>query len=318
MPINEELRDLLLKRSHYIHRFENGTANDIVEHYSRAKPEIMSKISKLEDYGSGYTLQYRLDRLNNQFREIDVIVKNATDDAINGLSYELNEFANTEKDYYENLLQDRLKPLNINLTRIPFEHVNEIINTPIGGALYSERMIKRYNDTVFLMKQELTQSIIQGEDMAKASRRLVGVGKKIGGKVGAEIQKQATVIARTEIQRVSNSVSKRIYDENTDVLKGVEFVATLDDRTCLLPESIVRTEDGWKEIKDISIGDKVLTHTGEFKPVIDKFSQQKTKYLKIKLSNGKTLKITPDHKVLVNGNWIEISKLMIGDFIDGI
>lgn len=231
--VNTELRDFLLKRSHYIHRFENGTIKDIVEHYSIAKPEIMRKIAALEDYGSGYSLPYRLDRLNERLREIDVVLKNATDNAINGLSYDLNQFATIEKDYYENLLSDKLKPISINLTNIPFEQVNQIVSTPIGGALYSERMIKNYSDSVFKMKTELTQSVILGEDMAKASRRLVGVGKQIGGIIGNEIQKQALVIARTEIQRISNSVSRAIYEQNTDIIKGLQAVATLDDRTCI-------------------------------------------------------------------------------------
>ena len=72
-----------------------------------------------------------------------------------------------------------------------------------------------------------------------------------------------------------------------------------------------------EEFKDINIGDKVLTHNKQYKKVIWK-RKQKKKYLKIKLSNGKTIRITKDHLVLTDNGWIEIGKLSKGDSICGI
>jgi len=40
---------------------------------------------------------------------------------------------------------------------------------------------------------------------------------------------------------------------------------------CFTPNMEVRTSDGLKKIKDVEIGDEVYTHTGELKPVINKF-----------------------------------------------
>lgn len=232
LSVNRKIMDELLKHPHYLQMFENGIINTLIDHYSQAKIEIVGRLARVEDYGQGYTLDYRLLRLREQLKEIDFVMKNATDSAVADLSYKLNEFGRLEKKYYEKLLSDRLAPIGINLIRIPVEQVNKIINTPSGGALYSDRMYKHYGDNVYVMKNALTQSVIQGEDMATASKRLLGIGKNIGGVIGNEISKQSTVIARTEIQRVSNSVGSEIYAQNTDVLKGVEFVATLDDRTC--------------------------------------------------------------------------------------
>ena len=129
---NEKLCDFLLKHPHYVHRFENGTIKELIEHYDTTKSELMRRIARLEDYGTGYTLEYRLDRLNQQLREVDIILKNATDNAVAQLSYNLNEFASLEKDYYENLLSNVFKPVNINITRIPFAQVNQIVGTQLG------------------------------------------------------------------------------------------------------------------------------------------------------------------------------------------
>ena len=234
MPtINEELRDLILRRSHYIYMFENGMIKDMIEPYNRAKLDLMAKIAKLEDYGQGWTLQNRMDRLNSQLREIDVTLKYANDDGIGVVSNYLNEFGQTEKDFYDNLLADKFGTIGIGINRLPIEQIHEIVNTPIGGLKYHERMIKRYDDSMFDIKSNLTQSIIQGEDMAKASRRLLGIGNEMGGVIGSRLMQQSSVIARTEIMRVSNSVAERIYNENTDILKGQQWCATLDGRTCI-------------------------------------------------------------------------------------
>jgi hypothetical protein len=228
MPdLNTEIRDKILIRNHLLQRFENGTIRDMVGHYNTAKAQVASALQELVDTGQGWTLQYRIDRLNAQMRQIDMILKNANADAVNELSYSLNGLGETEKEFYEKLLSDRLGKVGVEIMRIPFEQVAEMVDTPLGGALYSERMVKNYGDALFQMKNELTQSIIQGEDMAKASRRLTGIGAGFTGEIGNRLQKQAKVIARTEIQRVSGQVATRIFNENQDILKGVQHASNV-------------------------------------------------------------------------------------------
>ena len=108
-------------------------------------------------------------------------------------------------------------------------------------------------------------------------------------------------------------MTRAIYLENQDILKGVSFLATLDNRTCLHPDSEIKTIDGIKKIKDIEIGDFVLTHKNKYKKISDKMIQKKKRYLKIKLSNGNVLKATEDHKVLTNEGWVEIGSLEKGN-----
>ncbi|MBW8001746.1 MAG: hypothetical protein FVQ80_06950 [Planctomycetes bacterium] len=237
--VNSELRDLILKRQHYIQSFENGSIRDIAAHYDAAKPALVTQLARLQSFEerSGLvqpTLQFRMNRLNAQINEIDVVVKSANRGAINSLTSDLEGFARLEKGHYEGLLGAQFGAIGVNIVRIPFEHVDRMVRTPLGGLVYNERMFNTYRSAMTEMKSELTQSLILGEDMAKASRRLVGVGDRFGGTVGRKLKERAEVIARTEIIRVSNEVSSGIYDANTDVLKGMQYIATLDNRTCLV------------------------------------------------------------------------------------
>ena len=51
---------------------------------------------------------------------------------------------------------------------------------------------------------------------------------------------------------------------------------------CFTSGNLVLTEDGYKEIENVEIGDKVLTHKGRWKKVTDKFMRQSNDLWKIK------------------------------------
>jgi intein/homing endonuclease len=88
--------------------------------------------------------------------------------------------------------------------------------------------------------------------------------------------------------------------------------------------NILTEESGYKNIKDIKIGDRVLTHTGKFKKVLNNLNWYNKKYygkfVKIKYNTMKrdgletiTLRVTPDHKFLTNRGWVEAKDLKTTD-----
>ena len=65
---------------------------------------------------------------------------------------------------------------------------------------------------------------------------------------------------------------------------------------CFVPETLVKTSNGMKQIKDIKIGDLVYTHTGELEEVIVLISYE-TKESLIKINNK--IKCTQNHEFYV-------------------
>lgn len=64
---------------------------------------------------------------------------------------------------------------------------------------------------------------------------------------------------------------------------------------CFTPEMEVKTSNGLKRIKDIEIGDEVYSHTGELKPVINKFEYDDHD----EIIDIDGIEATPDHKFYV-------------------
>lgn len=90
------------------------------------------------------------------------------------------------------------------------------------------------------------------------------------------------------------------------------------DADCLESNTIIVTKDGPKKICDISYEDEVLTHTGEYKKIVNIISKDISKYIIIKI-NGNRIVCSEDHKLIAyrDGQICEIlaSDLRYSDFL---
>lgn len=87
---------------------------------------------------------------------------------------------------------------------------------------------------------------------------------------------------------------------------------------CLLETSKILTRNGWKNVKDIQIGEDVLTidnfYTKMWKPVIKKYIyDNKHPLIKITLKNGIELQVTKEHKFFCDGEFKRAEDLVVGD-----
>lgn len=80
---------------------------------------------------------------------------------------------------------------------------------------------------------------------------------------------------------------------------------------CVAEGEPVLTEKGFKPIEEVQIGDLVWTREG-LKPVTAKFDQGVRETVIIRTSLGHTLRCTPDHKIYVEGEWVEAGDLEPG------
>ncbi len=84
---------------------------------------------------------------------------------------------------------------------------------------------------------------------------------------------------------------------------------------CFDEDTLVKTKQGYKSIKDIESGDIVLTfneHTkqNEWNPVEEKLEFDNDKQiLELEFDNGEKVICTEDHKFYINGKWIEAKNL---------
>ena len=106
---------------------------------------------------------------------------------------------------------------------------------------------------------------------------------------------------------------------NSEEFKKIDCI--INDE-CLHPLTKIKTINGEKYIRDIKIGDLVLSYNEkikkyEYKPVLKvhkNLSQNEDMY-EIKLDNNRTLKITGNHKVFTQRGWVRADELTVDDEI---
>lgn len=95
------------------------------------------------------------------------------------------------------------------------------------------------------------------------------------------------------------------YTSTKDLRYGKVVFAS--DADCIDENTLIRTERGNIPIKHITYDDKVLTHSGEYKQILNIIQSEKEQYVKFTV-NGDTFNFGINHKLLVmrDGNIIEI------------
>jgi len=80
---------------------------------------------------------------------------------------------------------------------------------------------------------------------------------------------------------------------------------------CFLPNQKVLTDNGYKHIQDVQVGDKVLTHTNSFKRVNAVLQREyKGEIYVINPRYGlDNIKCTPNHEFLTNRGWVKAEEL---------
>lgn len=121
---------------------------------------------------------------------------------------------------------------NLNLL-VPNDAIRAALVSPYIG---NDGWINLSRDAMVAeIKRSVIQGLIQGESMAQIRRRLAdALGIKPGQVSNFKgAYYRALLITRTEVMRASNLGALAIYEQNRDVISGYEWVATLDERTCL-------------------------------------------------------------------------------------
>lgn len=81
-------------------------------------------------------------------------------------------------------------------------------------------------------------------------------------------------------------------------------------------DSLLLRNDGQRiPIKDIKIGNKILTHKGRFKRVANKFYQGELETLKIITYSGREIIAAPDHPFLTPNGWVNAQDLQVQDVL---
>lgn len=231
MSVNQDLFDAEILHAHRIQFLSNGIVKRMLALLAASDAELTvelrQKIESLE--GTAFSIE----RIERQLASIYALNQSIYGELSTELNKELTAFNNYEVEF-QYKLHERILPAQIAFDTVNLTQVYAAAQSmPFSGRLLSEWMSDIEDNTAKRIRDAVRLGVIQGETTDQIVRRIRGTRalKYTDGLLNIS-KKDATAVVRTAVAHTQSFARKSIYEANQDLLKGEEWVATLDSRTC--------------------------------------------------------------------------------------
>lgn len=242
--VNTLLRDLILRRALRRTKMENACVREVSKEWRRLRADVEALIRSSMIFGGkrarlGTSYQVTIAPLvTDLVRAIGFrltgIVKCMNDEIPAMARLEFVELPDViqqtlsqllARDVTEAVEDEPPQRLSLTFSQVPTQQAAELLATPLGGSMFGQAFADLAGDTLRSLRSALLTGLLQGQSIPKVARAVRGI---LDNK-----RYQAERIVRTEYTRVANQAALLTYERNKDVLRGAQWIATLDKRTCV-------------------------------------------------------------------------------------
>lgn len=245
VPMSQSLRDRIVRHEVLLHRLSNKMTADVIALLRKAEQDVAKQIEKRLAWIAerGYdSSPYTLARLESNLSEVQAVLKSGVAKATGHLGGELRKLAKHEGTWAASALEGTLRSSGVELGvgLAEGDLLRSIVTKePFKGGLLREWTANLQRTSAAGVKNAVRQGLLQGESIGKIVQRVRGT--KAGGFKDGVMQmtrRNAESVVRTAVSHVANAAREATWKENDDVIKGIQWVSTLDDRTT--PECAIR------------------------------------------------------------------------------
>jgi len=266
MAVNDELLDLAISHEHYAERFKTKEAYRIQRLLSKMDNELQEKLMK-NDITKWSKKRY--EKIQKELMEVKQSYIKVIDESF---QKNLKDFgaqeAMLQKKRVDKVAGPYLQKAGVSYTTpSPTQLWTAAQQTPL---LLQENLtwnLKTMTDSIGqkatqAIEQSLRYSYAMGESIPEAKRRLLGTATRAGAM--KSVKNSAEMVVRTSMNHMSSVSRTKTYEDNDDIVKGYEWVSTLDRRT----SDICQWRDGrvWLYSDDEKVRTKAGLLSGEVMP----------------------------------------------------
>ena len=235
MSANERLRSDAIRHSIYMERVKRGEQREIRELLDESLLDVQAKIEvrlrQIQDrgYDLGPKSTERLQRLEREIREI---IREQMGETRNVVESRLENLGRHEVEWQAKRIEGELAGV-IDLTRPSATQIRSaILHRPVDGEPLRAWWSNLADSAQERIMRDIRLGIVQGETVTDIRRRVVGTDVFPGS--FQKIRRDADTVIRTAINHVNTHAREMTYQENQELVTGVQYVATLDSRTTVL------------------------------------------------------------------------------------
>ena len=233
---SDEFLDRSIMHAHFIERVKTQQAREALQFLNKqVLPDISKKIisglSALKAGGPNTRAPESLKRLQRMYADTFDIFKEGMRTINNEIvTPNLAELGLSETQWTSRTLAQSV-PVDIVFGTTNLKTINHIIKQrPYQGATlnkwWSQMTVQAQNE----LKAAVNTGIIQGESVRAISRRVAGSASGQAGVYG-NLRNKINTQVRTAINHTVTQTREETYKENRKLIKKVQWVSTLDNKT---------------------------------------------------------------------------------------
>jgi SPP1 gp7 family putative phage head morphogenesis protein len=221
-----------LRHAIYQQRFSTHVVQQIIKLLNRSDRDLADqlriRLARLTDRGPLTTR--RLEEVLTEIRALNARAYQAVE---RQLSATLKDFAGYEVQFQAGMVS-RYLPAGANFTAPPASLVAEAATAePLRGKLLREWVEELSEAKYIRVRDAIRLGVVEGQTTDDIVRRIVGTRAANYSDGLMDIDRRgAQALVRTAVNDVATKARDAVYEENDDIIESVEWVATLDDRTC--------------------------------------------------------------------------------------
>jgi SPP1 gp7 family putative phage head morphogenesis protein len=241
--ISKQLLDYSLHHQISLGRYSNSVVRDILALLNDADKEILAKILKRGEDGT-----FTKARLDALLKELRAMTKETYAQAHNEMQTAMLDFAGHEAAATAAVLATQVA-VNFNIVQPTAEQLAAIASkTPITVGPDKKLLLEEIFDGLCAGKEEnirgaIRLGMVEGETVPEMVRRLQGSrASRYTDGIFEKDRRNAEAIVRTVVNHTSNQAAQLTFQANSAVVKGWQFLATLDNRTTIICASLSGTK----------------------------------------------------------------------------
>lgn len=356
MPtVNELLFDELTAHAVDLQQYSEGVIRRMISLLNKTDADLAAELAAaLERMPADSFTAERLEALLGSVRQLNAAAYAAVTEALQSelrafAAYE----SGYQVDLYQSAIPAAVQVRYSIASVSPNQVYSAAMSRPFQGRLLKDWASNIEAERMTKIRDAIRIGYVEGKTASEIVRGIRGT--RAAGYADGLLQRprrDLMAVVQTAIGHTASVARDHFIEANRDLIKAEVWRSTLDTKTsapCRLRDglkydaqthkpighkvqwlqgpgrlhwnaipagSIIRTKRGMVPVEDVRVGDLVLTHTGAFKPVIDKLSKlNKGGVIRAAyMQSGRILRATDDHPVLVAGvGWRFMGALEVGD-----
>jgi len=227
-PVNDEILQRAVKHAVYLEQLKNSEVRRLVKLFNdNVEPDVMASIEK--HLGRGTFTESRLKALYKANKAITASgYKKLEKDFVKNIQ----DIGVTEAQWNALMLK-QIVPIDVDFITPHIGTLKTALSNPmVHGKLLQDWFDDLSRQTASKVSQQINLGIANGESIAHITQRIRGT-RAAGYADGIlqESRRNIESVVRTAVSQTVHDSSEEMYKLNSDVIKGVQIVATLDART---------------------------------------------------------------------------------------